>query len=94
MTRNEIVEQLKDILAIFVNKEEEGDIVDFGEDDILLAGEYQIDSISLVNIIVEIERRFGISIDDEYLTFDFLSTIGDMADFVEEMLIVDNQVEG
>lgn len=38
----------------------------------------------MVQIIVEIERAFDIKIEDEYLSMDFLSTIGSIADFVME----------
>ena len=87
MDRDEVVTILKEIVMSFI--EVAGDNVDdfeIGDDDILLAGEYQISSIALVSIIVEIERQFNIIIDDEYLTYDFLSTISDMADFVTELL--------
>lgn len=60
------------------------DEVELGEDDILNDGEWGIDSLIMVQIIVEIERAFDIKIEDEYLSMDFLSTIGSIADFVME----------
>ena len=45
--------------------------------------DYAIDSISFINIIVEIEEAFGISIPDEYLDMDMLGTIDDICNVVQ-----------
>ena len=81
MERQEVVNKIKEILLLLVDMEDE---VELGEDDILNDGEWGIDSLILVQIIVEIERAFDIKIEDEYLSMDFLSTIGSIADFVME----------
>lgn len=81
MERQEVVNKIKEILLLLVNMEDE---VELGEDDILNDGEWGIDSLIMVQIIVEIERAFDIKIEDEYLSMDFLSTIGSIADFVME----------
>lgn len=86
MERKQVIEILKEIVLTFVEQCDDYDTLELGENDVLLSGEYELDSIALVSIIVEIERQFDIIIDDEYLTFDFLSTIGDMADFVLEAI--------
>ena len=81
MERQEVVNKIKEILLLLVDME---DNVELGEDDILNDGEWGIDSLIMVQIIVEIERAFDIKIEDEYLSMDFLSTIGSIADFVME----------
>lgn len=81
MDRQEVVNKIKEILLLLVDIEDE---VELGEDDILNDGEWGIDSLIMVQIIVEIERAFDIKIEDEYLSMDFLSTIGSIADFVME----------
>lgn len=81
MDRQEVVNKIKEILLLLVDME---DNVELGEDDILNDGEWGIDSLIMVQIIVEIERAFDIKIEDEYLSMDFLSTIGSIADFVME----------
>lgn len=81
MERQEVVSKIKEILLLLVDMEDE---VELGEDDILNDGEWGIDSLIMVQIIVEIERAFDIKIEDEYLSMDFLSTIGSIADFVME----------
>lgn len=81
MERQEVVDKIKEILLLLVDMEDE---VELGEDDILNDGEWGIDSLIMVQIIVEIERAFDIKIEDEYLSMDFLSTIGSIADFVME----------
>ena len=81
MDRQEVVNKIKEILLLLVDME---DNVELGEDDILNDGEWGIDSLIMVQIIVEIERAFDIRIEDEYLSMDFLSTIGSIADFVME----------
>lgn len=37
--------------------------------------DYAIDSLSFINIIMEIEDELGVSIPDEYLSMDMLSTV-------------------
>ena len=81
MERQEVVNKIKEILLLLVDMEDE---VELGEDDILNDGEWGIDSLIMVQIIVEIERAFDIKIEDEYLSMDFLSTIGSIAAFVME----------
>lgn len=85
MDREKIKAEIKDIITIFIE-----DIIDenaeLQDEDILIGEEYGIDSVCLIQIIVEIERRFNIEIEDEYLTMDFLSSINAITDFVVYIL--------
>ena len=88
MHREYIINEIRDIVTTFfqIDEEENSMEIDLGEDDVLLNNEYGVNSIALVNIVVEIERRFDIEIEDEYMTLDFMETIGTMADFIMEKL--------
>lgn len=87
MNRQDVIKELKDIVLTFLNLDEVEFVVnDIDEDDILNDGEFGLDSLSLINVVVEIERRFSITIEDEYLSMDFLSSIGAMADFILECM--------
>lgn len=86
MDKQVIKSEVKDIILTFVNTEDENNYINIDENAILNDGEYGLDSLSLINIVVEIERRFGIQIDDEYLDMEFLSSINSMTDFVWEII--------
>ena len=81
MEREQIIEKLTDILYTLSDVDEQ---IELSEDDILNDGELGLDSLIMVQLIVEIEREFDIEIDDEYLSMDFLSTLGTIADFIME----------
>ncbi len=85
MNREYVKRELKDIIITFVQNMGETSI-ELNDEDILVGEEYGIDSVTMVQIIVEIERRFDIEVDDEYLTMDFLSSINALADFVIKLL--------
>ena len=63
----------------------------FGLDKINLSADlkdnYGIDSILIVNILVEVECIFDISIDSSVLTYESFSTIEKITDYVEGVLI-------
>jgi acyl carrier protein len=88
MDRKDVVNEIKDIVTTFFQYDDEESVeaIDLGEDDVLLNNEYGLSSIDMVSIVVEIERRFGIEVEDEYMTMEFMETIGTMADFVIEKL--------
>lgn len=50
-----------------------------GDDEIInsnnIYDDYAIDSLSFINIIMEIESELGISFPDEYLSMDMLSSV-------------------
>lgn len=85
MDRYLVKKELRNIISLFIEDQSNEPVV-FQDDDLLIGDAYSIDSVALVTIIVEIERRFDIEIDDEYLTMDFLSSINTMADFVLDMI--------
>ena len=42
----------------------------------------ELDSMAAVELIVELERRFGIEVDDEDVTAELFETIGSLAAFI------------
>ena len=42
----------------------------------------ELDSMAAVELIVELERRFGIEVDDEDVTAELFETLGSLAAFV------------
>ena len=52
------------------------------KDDMKLVDDLSLDSISFVNMIVNLEATYGFSFDDEYISYDMLKTVKDVADYV------------
>jgi acyl carrier protein len=44
----------------------------------------ELDSLAVLELIVELERRFGITVSDEDVTADAFATIATLTDFVAE----------
>lgn len=58
-----------------------------GDDEIInsnnIYDDYAIDSLSFINIIMEIESELGISFPDEYLSMDMLSSVENICNALE-----------
>lgn len=52
----------------------------------LVGGLPELDSLAIVQLILELERRFGLVIEDEEITADVFATLGSLAGFVEDKL--------
>jgi acyl carrier protein len=48
-----------------------------------LASIAELDSMAVIELIVELERRFGITFDDEDVTSEVFETIGSLVAFVD-----------
>jgi len=44
----------------------------------------ELDSMTVVSLVVNLEREFGFEIDDEDFTADVFDTIGSLAEFVDQ----------
>lgn len=44
----------------------------------------ELDSLAVVNVIMAIEERFDVSIDDDELSADIFRDLGSLTDFVEQ----------
>jgi acyl carrier protein len=52
-----------------------------------LRDNYGIDSIVLVELLVEIEDALGITFDSSSLSYDTFSTVGSISDYVYEKIV-------
>ncbi len=52
----------------------------------LLGGIPEFDSMAVVTVVTMIEDQLGVSIDDDELSADVFTTVGSLADFVENKL--------
>jgi acyl carrier protein len=43
----------------------------------------ELDSMAIIELVVELERRFGVEFDDEDVTAEVFETIGSLAAFVD-----------
>lgn len=51
-----------------------------------LRDNYGVDSIVLVELLVEIEDAFGITFDSSFLSYEAFSTVGSISDYVYQKL--------
>jgi acyl carrier protein len=81
MKKQEITSKLKDLIAyeldINIKREE------IADDSPLLEGGIGLDSISIVNLIVLIEKNFNIRFQDEEITMDLFSDLNTLSSFIE-----------
>lgn len=80
MTRDEILQEIFNILKKYKGRGADRTAL---SDSTLLAEELDIDSARMVDIVLDLEGKFCITIDDSNLTK--LRTIGDIADLVERV---------
>lgn len=86
MKKQEIITKLKDLIVyeldINIKREE------LSDDSPLLEGGIGLDSISIVNLIVLIEKNFNIRFQDEEITMDLFSDLNTLASFIESKYAV------
>jgi acyl carrier protein len=75
--RNIILDSILECIYLNIDKNEI-------KDDTILAGTLGFDSIIYVQVIVTIEEKIGISLTDEVLNINAISTFGDLYKTVEE----------
>jgi acyl carrier protein len=81
MTRAEILQEILTILKKYKGRGADRTALTEATS---LADELDIDSARMVDIVLDLEGKFGITIDDSSLTK--LRTIGDIADLVESVV--------
>ena len=54
-------------------------------DDMRLIEDLGMDSLALMNLVLDIEDEFGISFDDVNLLFENFNRIGDLRDIIEKL---------
>ena len=81
MKREEIEEKISELLK--ARSQFNGDNINMDCD---LRDNYGIDSIALVELLIEIECEFEISIDSNLLTYEYFSTGKAICDYIEKKL--------
>ncbi|QNU66702.1 acyl carrier protein [Ruminiclostridium herbifermentans] len=81
MTKSEIESRICEIVQTY--SQYDGDNIQLQGD---LREDYGIDSISLVELLVDIESQFDITFDSSFLTYESFSTAGSIADYINEKL--------
>jgi acyl carrier protein len=86
MKKQEIIAKLKDLIVyeLDINVKRE----DLSDDSPLLEGGIGLDSISIVNLIVLIEKNFNIRFQDEEITMDLFSDLDTLSSFIESKYAV------
>jgi acyl carrier protein len=59
----------------------------FTENSYLLGSLAELDSISVVSVIVAIEDRYGIKFDDNDINASVFATVGSLTNFVDQQLL-------
>ncbi len=83
MSRNEIVEKLKDIMVMVTGSAEDAEAI---REDTRLVEDLGLNSVGIIYIVVGIEEMFGIRFDDVGLG-DF-PTAGHVVDYIEKKVNV------
>lgn len=83
MSRNEILEKIKFIL---VNKLKIVSKQELINEKTNLLKDFNMDSVKIVNLLVELENSFNIDIDSEEISFETLTDIPKMMDFIDGVL--------
>ncbi len=81
MIKKEIEEKVCELVRAFCIFE--GDNVQLDGD---LREDYGIDSIGLVELLVDIESKFDIVFDSSFLTSESFSTAGNLVDYIDQKL--------
>lgn len=84
MADQELIVELKDKIIKTLDLEGELTPDEIGVEDRLVGGDLGIDSIDVLEIVVMLEKDYGILIDNKELGEKVFSTIGALADFVAE----------
>ena len=81
MKKQEIIKKLKELIVyeLDVNIKME----DLSEDSPLFEGGIGLDSISIVNLIVLIEKNFKLSFQDEEISMELFSNLNTLSSFIE-----------
>lgn len=81
MDKKEILSKICELVQTY--SQFEGDNVQLDGD---LKEDYGIDSITLVELLVDIESQFDITFDSSFLTYESFSTAGSIADYIDQKL--------
>lgn len=87
LSRHETIQKLQDILEPWVPDATEDDLAN---EELHLITDLGLDSIGILQLILGIEKTFGVVIDNEELDMQVLSRVRLLADLIESKLYEDN----
>ena len=85
MDKKEIVEQLKTLIVDRLGLEDRNP-AEMGDDQRLLEGDLEIDSVDILQLVLDIERQFGIKLVTAKFERDTWKTVGSLATAIEARL--------
>ncbi len=80
MTREEVFSKVKDLLAQSIGEDKADSITE----DALLMDDLGLDSLETMDLIMNLESEFGISIPDEDI--EKIKTVGDVVNYIMEKI--------
>lgn len=80
MTRNDIVEKLKDVFRLAMGKTED-DLISYTEQSNLTT-DLGLNSVGILYVVIAIEEFFSVQFDD--VGFNDFQTVGDVIDYIEK----------
>lgn len=78
MTRNEIIEKLKDVMVMATGDEH---VLDHCTENSTLTTDLGLNSVGILYIVIAIEEFFNVQFDD--VGFGDFKTVGDVIDYIE-----------
>jgi acyl carrier protein len=76
-----ILEDVKDVVVVTLNIEDQAD--DLGPETGLYGNLPELNSLTVIKLIVALQKRFGIEIEINEIAGDIFDTLGRLASFVE-----------
>jgi len=81
LTRTTTLEGVKAVLVEILGIEDRAETLDASTP--LLGSLPELDSMAVLELVVALEQRFGITIDDDEVTAEVFETVGTLATFVD-----------
>jgi acyl carrier protein len=85
--RDQIVEQMRDILEPWIP---DVDLADSISEETNLIADLGMDSVGVLQVILGIEKEFGVSIKNHEIDSQLLSMLGNLVSMIQEKLDEDN----
>lgn len=82
MNRDELISRLKTLMVECLHLED-FDLADLGEDEPLFGGKLDLDSIEALELVLRLEKEFGIRIATSEESKKALQSLGTLADTIE-----------
>jgi acyl carrier protein len=83
MLREEIRQRAIDILEKYILKRE---LTNISEDEPLGEDGIGVDSMSFLKYLTELEKEFGIEIEDDFWDYKYIKKIGEIVDYIDKCL--------